>query len=334
MNTNYPLLETPRGDHSAGMNDTDARNERLAAWRMALGGLILGTLGVFLLESGSDPASAAWFRCAFGLLALTLWAWAARRAPLWHLPAGTAARVVLAAGLVVLSWVVFFAAIQRLSVGLATVVFHVQPLCLMLAGAWWLGEPLPRARIAAALLALLGLALATGLLGSTGTVVSMLGVGLCLVAVVGQTVVGVLLRARTPVPPLALAWWQCAVGALALWPWVLRAGWPAWGPAWGWLAALGVVHTGLAYVLIYGGMARLSTSRTALLQFVYPGATLVCDALVYDRWLAPAQWVGVALMGLALWWGGRPAHAGSGAAAKGLTLPEGSAASTRSARAP
>ena len=134
----------------------------------------------------------------------------------------------------------------------------------------------------------------------------MLGVGLCLVAVVGQTVVGVLLRARTPVPPLALAWWQCAVGALALWPWVLVAGWPAWGPAWGWLAALGVVHTGLAYVLIYGGMARLSTSRTALLQFVYPGATLVCDALVYGRWLAPGQWLGVGLMGLALWWGARP----------------------------
>lgn len=314
--------------------DQDARNERQAAWRMALGGLTLGTLGVFLLESGSDPASAAWFRCAFGLLALTLWAWAARRAPLWRLPAGTAVRVVVAAALVVLSWVVFFAAIQRLSVGLATVVFHVQPLCLMLAGAWWLGEPLPRARLAAALLALLGLSLATGLVGGTDAVVSVLGVGLCLVAVVGQTAVGLLLRARTPVPPLALAWWQCAVGALALWPWVLVAGWPPWGPAWGWLAALGVVHTGLAYVLIYGGMARLSTSRTALLQFVYPGATLVCDALVYDRWLAPAQWVGVALMGLALWWGGRPAHAGSRAPAKGLTLPEGSAASTRSARAP
>jgi len=314
--------------------DHDARNERLAAGRMALGGLILGTLGVFLLESGSDPASAAWFRCAFGLLALTLWAWVARRAPLWRLPAGTAVRVVVAAGLVVLSWVVFFAAIQRLSVGLATVVFHVQPLCLMLAGAWWLGEPLPRARIAAALLALLGLSLATGLLGGAGAVVSMLGVGLCLVAVVGQTVVGLLLRARTPVPPLALAWWQCAVGALVLWPWVLSAGWPAWGPAWGWLAALGVVHTGLAYVLIYGGMARLSTSRTALLQFVYPGATLVCDALVYGRWLAPGQLLGVALMALALWLGSRPARADAGAAIKELTPPAASAASTPSVRAP
>lgn len=307
------------------MNNT-ATDERRAAWRMATGGAILGTLGVFLLESGSDAASAAWFRCAFGLLALTVWAWVAGRAPLWRLPAGTLGRVVLAAGLVVLSWVVFFAAIQRLSVGLATVVFHVQPLCLMLAGAWWLGEPLPRARIGAVLLALLGLALATGLFGASATV-SMVGVALCGVAVAGQTVVGLLLRARTPVPPLALAWWQGAVGSLVLWPWLLFSGWPTWGAAWGWLAALGVVHTGLAYVLIYGGMSRLNTSHSALLQFVYPAVTLLCDALVYQRWLTPGQLLGVVLMALALWWGSRTTPSS-------LALSAAGAASTPSARAP
>jgi drug/metabolite transporter (DMT)-like permease len=254
---------------------------------------------------------------------------AAPRAPLWQLPPGALGRVVLAAGLVVLSWVVFFAAIQRLSVGLATVVFHVQPLCLMLAGAWWLGEPLPRARIAAVVLALLGLALATGLFGG-GAAVSVVGVALCGVAVAGQTLVGLLLRARTPVPPLALAWWQCAVGSLVLWPWLLLGGWPAWGPAWGWLAALGIVHTGLAYVLIYGGMSRLTTSRSALLQFVYPAVTLLCDALVYERWLSPAQLLGVSLMALALWWGGRSSGTQPGGS---LTPPAASAASRPSARA-
>ncbi len=273
---------------------------RGATWRMAAGGALLGTLGVFLIESGSAAAPAAWFRCAFGLLALTAWAWAAGRAPLWRLPPGAAPRVCLAAGLVVLSWVLFFEAIQRLSVGLATVVFHVQPLWLMVAGAWWLGEPLSRERVWLVCLALLGLALATGVLGSAGGV-SMAGVGLCLLAAAAQTVVGVLLRARAPVPPLALAWWQCALGALVLWPWVLAQGWPSWGPAWGWLAALGVVHTGLAYVLIYGAMARLDTARTAVLQFVYPAVTLLADALVYGRWLDPVQWLGVGLMATALW---------------------------------
>ena len=306
-------------------------SERRAAWRMALGGAILGTLGVFLLESGSPAWAAAWFRCAFGLVALSAWAWLSGRSPLWRLPAGMLGRVLLAAGLVVASWVMFFMAIQRLSLGLATVVFHVQPLCLMLAGAWWLGERLPRGRIGAAVLALVGLVLATGL-ASTGVGVSWLGLGLCAAAVVCQTAVGLLLRARMPVPPLALAWWQCAVGTVLLWPWVVVAGWPAWGDAWAWLAALGVIHTGLAYVLIYGGMAQLGTSHSALLQFVYPAVTLLCDALVYQRWLAPAQLTGAGLMALALWLGSRPMPAG--AAGGALTPPAGSAASRRSARAP
>jgi drug/metabolite transporter (DMT)-like permease len=98
----------------------------------------------------------------------------------------------------------------------------------------------------------------------------------------------------------ALAWWQCAVGTAALAWWPAVHGWPAWGPSWAWLAGLGVIHTGLAYVVLYAGMARLSTSRIALLQFVYPAAAIVVDWLVYGRALSAVQMVGVALMAVAL----------------------------------
>lgn len=81
---------------------------------------------------------------------------------------------------------------------------------------------------------------------------------------------------------------------------VLLAWWPPVGPAWAWLAGLGVVHTGLAYVLLYAGMARLPTGRIAVLQFVYPAAAVLIDWAVYGRALGPVQIAGVALMGLAL----------------------------------
>ena len=77
-------------------------------------------------------------------------------------------------------------------------------------------------------------------------------------------------------------------------------GWPAWGAAWGWLVGLGAIHTGLAYVVLYAGMARLSTSRIALLQFVYPAAAVLVDWLVYARALGAVQLLGVALMAVAL----------------------------------
>ena len=61
-----------------------------------------------------------------------------------------------------------------------------------------------------------------------------------------------------------------------------------------------MIHTGLAYVVLYAGMARLSTSRIALLQFVYPAAAVIVDWLVYGRALSAVQLVGVGLMAVAL----------------------------------
>jgi drug/metabolite transporter (DMT)-like permease len=66
-----------------------------------------------------------------------------------------------------------------------------------------------------------------------------------------------------------------------------------------------VLHTGLAYVLLYGGMARLAAGRIAVLQFVYPVAAIGVDALVYGRALSGLQAAGVVLMGWALWRVGR-----------------------------
>lgn len=37
-----------------------------------LGSILLGTIGIFVHEADAHPLTATWFRCAFGLLALTL----------------------------------------------------------------------------------------------------------------------------------------------------------------------------------------------------------------------------------------------------------------------
>ena len=62
-----------------------------------------------------------------------------------------------------------------------------------------------------------------------------------------------------------------------------------------------MLHTALAYVLLYGGMQRLPASQIAPLQFVYPACAVLVDAAVYGRVLGPLQLLGVALLGAALW---------------------------------
>ena len=90
-------------------------------------------------------------------------------------------------------------------------------------------------------------------------------------------------------------------------------GWPPLGAAWGWLLGLGVLHTGLAYVVLFAGMARLGLGRIAVLQFVYPLTAVLVDWAVYGRTLSPVQLAGVGLMAAALWTLRRPGKAAASA---------------------
>jgi len=277
---------------------------------MVAGGLLLGTIGVFVEEAGQHPLTTVWFRCAFGGVALLLWGAATGRLRELRLRGKGLAAALAAGVLMIANWALFFAAIERTSIGVATVVFHVQPLWVLALGAWWLREPVTRRQLGAALLALAGLTLATGLVNgasgaSAGSAMGRayaIGLLMCLGGSLSYAAVTLIAkRAKDDgASSFALAWWQCALGSAALVWWPAVHGWPPWGPAWAWLAGLGVIHTGLAYVVLYAGMARLTTSRIALLQFVYPAAAVVVDWLAYGRALSAVQLVGVGLMAVAL----------------------------------
>lgn len=273
---------------------------------MAAGGLLLGTLGIFVEEAGQHPITTVWFRCAFGAMALLAWGAATGRLGELRLRGRTFAAAIAAGVLMVASWALFFGAIQRTSIAVATVVFHVQPLWVMAFGTWRLREPLPPSQGLAAATALLGLALATGLLeGTVGGAVRdaghLWGLAMCLGGSLSYAAVTLIAKTAVSMSAFALAWWQCLVGVVALAWWPPFNGWPAPGLSWVWLAGLGVIHTGLAYSLLYTGMSRLPTSRIAVLQFVYPITAVLMDQIVYDRALSVPQWGGVGLMGLALW---------------------------------
>jgi drug/metabolite transporter (DMT)-like permease len=68
---------------------------------------------------------------------------------------------------------------------------------------------------------------------------------------------------------------------------------------WFWIVGMGVLHTGLSYVLIYGALPKLTTPIIAVLLFVYPLTAIAVDAIVYGRALSLAQWAGMALIVIA-----------------------------------
>ncbi|PTT37475.1 EamA family transporter [Acidovorax sp. HMWF018] len=314
MNPKASALPASPAILTAGSDPLSPSRERTGQWLMTVGGMLLGTIGVFVEEAGQHPLVTVWFRCVFGALALVAWCLATGRGRellLRHQALGR--RVACATGVfMVLNWALFFAAIPRTSIAVATVIFHVQPIWVIVFGAVFLRERIAPLQWGATLAALAGLVLTTGLIdgAAAGTadggayvagVLMCLGGSLCYAAVT-------LLASRAPAPisPFALALWQCLVGAVSL-AWApLAFGGPHSAGAWAWLTGLGVLHTGLAYVILFAGMARLALGKVAVLQFVYPLTAVLVDWAVYGRTLSPVQLGGVALMAVALWTLRRP----------------------------
>lgn len=277
--------------------------ETRGQWLMIAGGVLLGTVGVFVEEARQHPLVTVLFRCAFGALALLAWGLATGRVRELRVR-GRSWPVVAATGvLMVLNWALFFAAIPRTSIGVATIVFHIQPVWIMLFGTLVLREAVAPRQAVAMLAALLGLVLTTGLLGGDAAAWGpdhVSGLLMCLAGSLCYAAVTILAKTEKVVTPFALAWWQCAVGTVLL-LWVpLVHGWPQAPSSWAWLAGLGVLHTGLAYAILFAGMARLTLGRIAVLQYVYPLTAIVLDWAVYGRGLDAVQLAGVGLMAGAL----------------------------------
>jgi drug/metabolite transporter (DMT)-like permease len=308
-------LSTEKGTSAGADSTKEQAGLTSGALPFVLGSVVLGTIGIFVYEADVHPLTATWFRCAFGLIGLTLWIRLRQQTHHLHLSRASWPWVLAAGILMVLAWVLFFAAIERTSAGVATVLFHIQPLWVMVLGVCWLKESVAKQRIVAVMLAMVGLVLATGMLehlSLPGNAASQpfpadywIGVAMCLIGAFLTACVTLIAKQLQAMPTGILAWWQCAVGTIALAAWPMMHGWPAWGVSWAWLAGLGLIHTGLAYSLMFAGMARLSIDRIAVFQFIYPGIAIVIDWLFYEERLGSVQLSGVVLMAVAIWFAER-----------------------------
>ena len=264
--------------------------------------VLMGTMGVFIEEAGLDPVTTVFYRCLFGLAAMAAycgWKGHFRSQRFTRRMLGLA---LLSGVLMVSQWVFFFGALQRTGIAVATVVFHVQPFWVVLLGAAIFREPVGAVRLAWIGVAFFGLALAAGIAWTDLSVdpAYLTGIGFTLIASVLFAGVTLIAKSLGSLRPHLLTLIQCAVGVVSL---------PLLAPSgaltqvglhqWGWLVGLGVLHTGLAYALIYGAVPRMKVSAIAVLQFIYPLTAVLVDWLVYGRALTPLQGAGVGLIVLA-----------------------------------
>ena len=268
------------------------------AAEMASAMLISGTIGWFVITAQQPEVVVVFWRCVFGAVALVVICAAIgvlRREVIARHQLALAAAGGLA---VVLNWLLLFAAFPRASISIATTIYNTQPFMLVILGALLLGERITAIKIAWLALAFLGVvALAES--GSTSSATGSeyhAGIMLALAAAFFYAITAVVAKKLAGVPPIIVVLIQVCVGAVTLAPFAFVNDMPSSSEAWALLAILGVVHTGIVFVLLYRGIQKLPTHVTGALSFIYPVVAMIVDALAFGQRLRPMQIAGAALV--------------------------------------
>lgn len=271
---------------------------RTALIQLLIAELLIGSVGVFVHESGQNAITAVLFRCIFGCAFLIVWG-SARGLFRGLLGERALIRSAIVSGvLLVLNWVALFAGMARSSIGVATMVYHFFPFVILGMAAMFYGERTRAADLGWTAIAFVGVLCSADpfkLWNSAGSGY-LIGVGLTFVAAILCGASLLLSRRISRERPFAVVLIQCLVGVVMLAPFADYAA--VWTPGihWFWLAGLGLIHSGVCYVLFYSSYPRLQVATIAVLAFIYPVIALLLDYLVYGRTLAPVQSVGVALI--------------------------------------
>lgn len=271
--------------------------------------LISGTIGWFVLMSGQPVTNVVFWRCVFG--AVTLVAIAAmlglldrrhftRRVVLLSITGGIA---------IVVNWLLLFAAYSHASISIATMVYNTQPFMLLGLGALFLGEKITATKVFWLSISFAGMLAIISAKPGGGFAPEdyLVGIALSIGAAFFYAIAALLTKLLKGTPPHLIALIQVVTGTLMLAPMALAAPTPSGAEQWSILIAVGVIHTGIMYVLLYGAIQRLPTHMTGALSFIYPIAAIVVDRLAFGHALQPIQILGsiailLAAAGMNLGW--------------------------------
>ncbi|MFJ2539016.1 MULTISPECIES: DMT family transporter [unclassified Pseudomonas] len=263
--------------------------------------LISGTIGWFVLMSGQPVLDVVFWRCVFGAVTLLLICAAFGLLRPGIVTRATFLLAVLSGAAIVGNWVLLFASYSRASIAIGTAVYNVQPFMLVGLAALFLGEKITLQKLfwlGISFMGMLAIVSAHGQQGEGGDDY-LIGVSLALGAALLYAMAAMIIKRLTGTPPHLIALIQVCTGVLLLAPFAHFSELPQAPGAWASLLALGIVHTGLMYVLLYGAIQKLPTALTGALSFIYPIAAIFVDWFAFGHRLEVLQWGGVAAILLA-----------------------------------
>lgn len=199
-----------------------------------------------------------------------------------------------------LNWTLLFAAYVTTTVAVASLCNYMAPMFLIFLSPILFGEKLSGRKLLCVLAAFAGIVLVSGVMTGGGAGANLPGVVLGLGAALGFTGIVVCNKHLTGMDALDKTLVQLSLSVIVVLPYVF---WKNRGaelhpdlPAVMLTIVVGVVQTGIAYILYFGSMAKLRVQTVAILGYVEPVVAVLTSAWILHEPMGITGWVGAALI--------------------------------------
>ena len=234
--------------------------------------LIFGTIGIFRKNLLLPSAFIACVRGIFGGLFILAYSIVRRRTAAKKLPGRILLQLIFSGAVMGINWILLFEAYNYTTVAVATLCYYMQPTIVMLVSPMIFGEKLTGRKAVCALIAIAGMVLISGVAdGGNAQTGDPKGILLGLGAAVCYSVVYLLATG-------GFDGIRLDAGSI------------------GFLAVIGLVHTGIAYVLYFGSIDGMRAQSIAIFSYIDPVSALLFSALLLREPLSASGVIGAVMI--------------------------------------
>lgn len=270
----------------------------LARWQIIISMVAFGTISIFVKGVNLPSSELSLYRAVIACGVLLFYLLVTGRIRKLAALRSKLPVLFLSGAAMGFNWILLFTAYQYTTVALSTLAYYFAPTLIIAGSILFFRERLTLKQVLCFIASSAGLVLIIGVSGggSSDLIGLLFGLG---AALLYSTVV-LLNKKAGDVDGITRTWVQFASAVLVLTPYVALTGGfhPGNLSASGWtnLLILGVVHTGIIYVLYFSSLSHLDGEQSAILSYIDPAVSVLVSVFFLHEPITALQLLGGAMI--------------------------------------
>jgi RarD protein len=262
--------------------------------------IIFGTIGVFVKYIDLSSSEVAFLRSFIGSLFLILVMIIWKKHISWSNLKGNAVLLLFSSIALSLNWIFLFQAFKHTTLSNATLSYYFAPVFVLILTPFVLKEKLSSIRVICIGIAMLGMLMivGNGSLSTSGE--NLLGIGYGITAALFYASFILLNKFIRKIGELEITIIQLGIAAIIMMPYIyLTEGFRVLqisNKSILFILTIGIIHTGVAYLLFFSGVRKLKGQSIAILSYVDPMTSLTISAFILLEPMTIMQIIGGILL--------------------------------------